>query len=913
MLCCCASRRRAAPEVHEKKAAVGDELGGPDVRPLHYDLCIQADLDTMQYRGRIDALVHVKHAARRLTLHADPALCIGAARVNGEPASTELDAARMSVTLTTHHSPLAPGRGPGPVHIELSFARAIDSSLMGFFHATRSRAAYTQFSPIAARRAFPCWDEPRMKATFAVSIVHDAALEARGNMPGRTRGVSHADIDRLLRTDTLPAPAPALLPRRRWACTQFAPTPLMPTYLVAWALGTFEHAHGAFASSSLRGRTVPLTLLAPHGVAGAAGAAGVAGAASAALELEARMLPLLEHMCGLAYPLPKLDTLAVDDFGPTAMENWGLIIGRASAFLTSPDTSLEAHMAGMCTLAHELAHMWFGNMVTMPAWESVWLKEALATLVGEVIALAHIKPAWDCRTTCIGTHVHRALALDARRASHPLEIALAGAPAGAIGQVFDAISYSKGASVLRMLEALIGHDAFVHGLRLYLARHTYATARTCDLWAAMRDASHVDVPAFMHSWVHRPGFPVLIVQHAGAGRFTVTQRRFLATGDATREEDETIWHIPLAMRPAAREAGGSGAQEQQQQQILTTRTTTITPPQRLWKLNADTIGVYRVAYPATHLLALGAAHAALSDADRVGLVDDAFALAQAGYSSIASALSLANLLKGTPSAAVACALDTALASVASTWWDAPDVRVAVGRFRVTVFAPEAHRLTLKYAPGEPHGTRTLRTAVVRAAARAGDALTLGCLAAQFSALVSGSPVHPDLLEPVLEHGVRCGGQAAYDFVRTLYTSGKAQTPSLRALCAASRGRMLEQTAALLVDGYVGATDYVTFFSALGANPDGRQLGWHLLSTHYDTLVARGASNFVLPRMVAAAVAPLATAADEHAVRAFFAARTTSAFADSLAQALEEVRARVQWRAHAEGDLRKWLIQYGYLS
>lgn len=890
MLCCCASRRRAAPEPHEKKkAAVGDdELGVPDVHPLHYDLCIQADLDTMQYRGRIDALVDITHAARRVTLHADPALCIGAARVDGEPASTQLDAARMSVTLTTHRAPLA----PGPAHIALSFARAIDSSLMGFFHAAGSRAAYTQFSPIAARRAFPCWDEPRQKATFAVSIVHDAALEARGNMPGRTRGVSPSDIDRLLRTDTLPAPAPAFLPRR-WVCTQFAPTPLMSTYLVGWALGTFEHSHGAFASS-LRGRAVPLTLLAPHGVAGAAGAA---------LELETRMLPLLEHMCGLAYPLPKLDTLAVDDFGPTAMENWGLIIGRASAFLTSPDTSLEAHMAGMGTLGHELAHMWFGNMVTMPAWESVWLKEALATLVGEVIALAHIKPAWDCRTACIGTHVHRALRLDSLRASHPLEVALAGAPASAVGQVFDAISYSKGASVLRMLEAFIGHDAFVRGLRVYLARHTYASASTCDLWAAMRDASHVDVPAFMHSWVARQGFPVLVVEDAGAGRFSVTQRRFLATGDATREEDTTLWHVPLAMRPAA-PAGD--------QQILTARATTVTPPQGLWKLNADTIGVYRVAYPAPHLLALGAAHAALSDADRVGLVDDAFALAQAGYTSTASALSLANLLKGTPSAAVACALDTALASVASAWWDTPDVRVAVDRFRLSVFAPEAHRLTLKYAPREPHRTRTLRTAVVRAAARAGDALTLGCLAAQFSALVSGTPVHPDLLDPVLEHGVQWGGQAAYDFVRTLYTSGKAQTTSLRALCAA-RGRMLEQTAALLVDGGVGATDYVTFFSALGANPDGRRLGWHLLSSHYDTLVSRGASNFVLPRMVAAAVAPLSTAADEHAVRAFFAARSTSAFADSLAQALEEVRARVQWRAHAEGDLRKWLIQYGYLS
>ena len=884
MLCCFASRRRPAPDTHlEKKEE--DALDASDVRPVHYDLCIQADLDTMQYRGRIDACVHVMHAARRLTMHADPALCIGTARVDGAAASTQLDAAGMSVTLTLQR-PLK----PGPAHIELSFARAIDSSLMGFFHATGSRHAYTQFSPIAARRAFPCWDEPRKKATFAVSIVHDAALEARGNMPGRTHGVSPTDIDRLLCTDILPAPVPALRPRR-WVCTQFEQTPLMSTYLVGWALGSFEHSHGAFVSP-VRGRTVPLAFIAPHGV----------GGAGAALELEKRMLPLLEQMFGLAYPLPKLDTLAVDDFGPTAMENWGLIIGRTSAFLTSPDTSLDAHMAGMCTLGHELAHMWFGNIVTMPSWESVWLKEALATLVGEVIALERIKPEWDCRTASIGTHVHRALSLDSRRASHPLEISR-GTHTGAIGEVFDAISYSKGASVLRMLEALVGQDAFVRGLRLYLERHTYANASTCNLWMAMRDASHVDVPAFIHSWVFRQGFPVLVVEDAGAGRFKVTQRRFLATGDATQEEDTTLWHVPLAIRSATPEV---------RQQILTTREAILTPPRGLWKLNADTIGAYRVAYPAPHFLALGAAHAALSDADRVGLVDDAFALSQAGYTSIASALSLANLLKGTPSAAVVCALDKALSSVASVWWDAPEVRIAIDRFRISVFAPEAHKLTLKYAPGEPHGTRTLRTAVVRAAARAADALTLECLAARFSALVSGSPVHPDLLEPVLEYGVRWGGQAAYDFVRTLYTGGKVKSTSLRALCAA-RGRMLEQTAALLVDGYVGATDYVTFFSALGANPDGRRLGWRLLSTHYDTLVARGASNFVLPRMVAAAVAPLTTAADEHSVRAFFAARNTSAFGNSLAQALEEVRAHAQWHALAEEDLRKWLIQYGYLS
>ncbi|WFD34663.1 Aminopeptidase 2 mitochondrial [Malassezia cuniculi] len=837
-----------------------------DVVPVHYALILQADLDVLEYRGVVDVTININQNTSRIVLHADQGLRIGAVRVDGRPATAQRDAGSMTLALQAVE--LSAG---SQVHVEIAFSREIDASLMGFFHAAGGQYAFTQFSPIAARRAFPCWDEPALKATFSFKMVHAASIQAIGNMPGVSRRVSHADIDEIMRVHSLPAECPAFA-TTEWALSEYQETPRMPTYLVGWAIGTFTQHRGTF-KSPLTGRRVPLAFNIPE---------GLSGDADAVLHMQERMLGLLESMFGLEYPLPKLDTLVVTDFGPSAMENWGLIIGRADAFLTGPGTGIGVYMGGVATMGHELAHMWFGNLVSIPFWDSVWLKEALATLVGEIIGLARLYPDWDCKTRCIGNHLNRALELDGRRASHAIEIPLRDASSESIGQVFDAISYSKGASVLRMLAALVGEETFIEGLRQYLSSHLYANASVHDLWSAIGAASGIDVPKIMDNWVLRPGFPVLTVRDLGDGRFNVSQSRFLITGDAAPSEDKTVWHVPLAMRTVTSE--GTAVDDS----ILDSREKVIAP-KGLWKLNADTVGVYRVAYPPEHLALLGGAHDALTDADRIGLLGDSVALAQAGYGSTASVLTLANLVKGTQNSSVAAALAAATESVASVWWEAPsNVRVALSRFRIDVFGPDAQRLTLEYPPKEPLDRRALRTAIIAAAAAAGDALTVHELRKRFATLVQGGSVHPDLLQPALSVGIRSGDQAAYDFVKSLYTSGKMRLAALRALCAA-RDRQLEQTAGLLIDGTIRATDYTTFFSTLADNPQGRRLGWQLLSTHYDLLIRRGASNFVLPRMVAAAVSQLTTRSDEESVRAFFAERDTAAFNASLAQGLEAIR------------------------
>lgn len=894
MLCCCARRRQ--PVLVEKE--LDTEKDGThalslylpdDVTPIHYDLVLQADLTTLQYRGVVDATVAVKRLTRRVTLHADSGLRLGAARVNDEPVRVYPDVTSMTVSLELAER-LVPGT---EARVQIAFAREIDASLMGFFRSGDAKYAFTQFSPIAARRAFPCWDEPSLKATFSVSIVHSVSLGALSNMPGTSKRVHANEIARALRIDTLPAPTPRFA-TSDWTLTEFKLTPPMSSYLVGWAVGPFAQHSGSYVS--LSGRTVRLTLHVP---------AGLSGEAESVLDMQRRVLPVLEDMFHIAYPLPKLDTLTVRDFGPSAMENWGLIIGRADTFMAGPGTSLGAQMSGAGTMCHELAHMWFGNLVSVPFWDSVWLKEALATLVGEVIALSRVYPEWECATAAVFNHVQRALEVDARRASHAIEIPLTDATSESIGQVFDAVSYSKGASVLRMLAALVGEDKFLRGLRVYLERDMYGSASVQALWTAMSEASGVDVPAVMSNWVLRQGFPVVTATDLGDGCVNVSQSRFLATGDAAAAEDTTIWHIPLAIRTITPHGADVDSR------TLASRETVIKPT-GLWKLNADTIGFYRVAYPADHLARLGAAHDSLSDADRVGLIGDAFALAQAGHVSTSSALTLANLVKGTHNSTVISALASALGNIASVWWEAPaDVRIAIHRFRTDVFAPEAQKLTLKYRHDEPHAVRALRTAVVGAAAAAGDALTLHELHRRFQVLIRGGAVHPDLLPAVLMHGVKRGGQTDYNFVRSLYTSGKMRVAALRALCSV-RGAQLDQTAALLINGTIRATDYVTFFTALGENPAGRRLGWQLLSAHYDMLIRRGASNFVLPRMVAAAISTLTTADDEEAVRAFFAEHDTSAFSASLGQGLDAVRARRQWLERDTADLRTWLVQYGYL-
>ena len=883
-----------------------------EVRPEHYDLTIISDLENLTYSGVVTATLAVQANTSSIAFNAADGLklsnvLVEADGVPAEPIAPQIDTAHERVTV-----PLGAALAAGArAKLTVAFSRPIDGSMMGYYHSTWSHEgrsgnyALTQFEPTSARRAFPCWDEPELKATYTVQLAHRAATTALGNMPAdEDRDIDAAQLADILRASQLGFEAPAI--GGQWKLTRFAKMPRVSSYLVAWADGEFEHISGTY-KSPLTGAEIPMRVYTtPEYI----------HQAQFALEVKQRVLPEYERVFDVAYPLPKLDTLVASDFDAGAMENWGLITGRTSVFLYDEKSGLQGKKVTAGVQSHECAHMWFGNIATLAWWDNLWLNEAFATLMGEVIILDRVFPEWRSASEFIVSHLGRALDLDAKRSSHPIEVPLAGDNVeDAINQVFDAISYSKGASVLRMLaQTIIGEDVFLRGVSIYLKRHLYGNATTRDLWSALSEASGVDVPAIMDNWVLRQGFPVLTVREEG-GRVSVRQNRFLSTGDVKPEEDETIWHVPLALRSVSEDGKRTDTPL-----VLDTREKTI-EASGLWKLNADTVGVYRVAYPPEHLAKLGAAAKGdgFSLEDRVGLVSDAFTLAQAGYSRTSGGLALMHALRGDKSYLVNQAASQSLASLASTWWEAPeDIRAGIDRLRAAVFGPLARELTFDAGADDSNEVRELRTTVITAAAAAGEEWALQKVRERFEPLATSgddSRINPDLLRAVLSNAVRYGGQREYEAVLAVYH--KPATPAhknaaMLALGATRDATLIARTIDFVFSDAVKPQDYMYFFAALSSNAAGRRVLWNTVQERFDELVRTFDGNFSLAGLLRMTIAPLSTDADADAVESFFRERNTSKYSMALAQGLDSIRSQARWLARDTDDVTTWLRTNGFL-
>ena len=499
--------------------------------------------------------------------------------------------------------------------------------------------------------------------------------------------------------------------------------------------------------------------------------------------------------------------------------------------------------------------------------------------------------------------------------------------------MFDAISYSKGASVLRMLSRMLGEDVFLRGVSIYLKKHLYANAVTKDLWDGISEASGQDVAKIMSNWVLKQGFPVVSVEEK-EDSIVVRQNRFLSTGDPTKEEDATLWHVPLALKTV----GEKGAETDFGTVLAEEREKEIALPgakEKLWKLNAETIGVYRVLYTAEHLQKLGRAaardHDAFSIEDRVGLLGDALTLSQAGYASTSSWLDLCEALQHVESYLVMNTSAAGFAELADVWWEQPeDVREGIRKLRADLYGPAAQRLSLKYSDDDSLETRELRTAVVRAAAAADDPWTLAKIRKQFRKARKYGPgsIQADLLPIVLPHGVRTGGEAEYATALEIYRN--AATPdqrisSMMALCSARDGDLVEQTLDMITNGEAKSQDFIScviarvgntdirFFAGLARNAAAKRRLWDFWEANYDFLTEASQSNFVLPRVVLSVIGTFTSSDDAARIQRFFDAHDTAKFSMSVEQGLEMIHARQAWLTRDAPQVTDWLRARQYLS
>jgi puromycin-sensitive aminopeptidase len=570
-----------------------------DIVPRHYRLRFEPFLDDATFTGSVEILADVTHPTEVILLNA----------LDLEIGSVEVEAATGRLAPGIEYQPdqqrvrlsLSEPLEPGSVTIRLAFQGVLNDLLVGFYRSTYTDSdgveqtiATTQFEATDARRAFPCFDEPSFKATFGVTLVVPEHLMAISNSP---------EVDRRPLDDG------------RVEIT-FGDTMIMSTYLLAMVVGPFE------ATEPVMMRGTPIRVITPKGKLHLAGFA---------LESAAFALEYLSDYYDIPYPGDKLDNVAIPDFAFGAMENLGCVTYRESTLLVDRLSSTQGErLRVLDVVGHELAHMWFGDLVTMDWWDGIWLNEAFATFM-EMKATDAARPDWRRWLAFAAEERPWAFGIDSLHASRPVEFEVE-SPEEA-NEMFDALTYGKGSAVLRMLEQFIGEEPFRSGIANYLHAHEYANTVTEDLWNGLDSVAGIGVAEIMGPWIHQRGFPQIDVTVAG-NELRLDQRRYLSIPDET---DTTLWKIPLSMR------GSINGVPFERHELIKTPTTTLRFDGPLdWVLaNAGGHGYMRINYTAADLDRILLRFGELDDLERYCLLDDTWAFVESNQLDLSSFLHLA--------------------------------------------------------------------------------------------------------------------------------------------------------------------------------------------------------------------------------------------------------------------------------
>ena len=621
-------------------------------RPQHYTLQLAPDLKVAAFTGEETIDLTLDQPKNAIVLNArDLTFTQVSAESNGQtlPAKVTLDPGPQQATLHFAH-PLA----AGPVSLKIAYSGVLNGSLRGFYlskSATRNYAV-TQFESTDARRAFPSFDEPAFKATFDVSLV----------VPVGDTAISNTNI-----VSDMPGPG------REEHTIRFARTPKMSTYLVAFLVGDFQCLSGESDGVPIRACATP----------------GKVQLAQFALSGAEFFLHYYDAYFGIKYPMPKLDMIAIPDFEAGAMENFGAITYRETALLLDEKTaSLEAKKNVAVDVAHEMAHQWFGDMVTMQWWDNVWLNEGFATWMSYK-PLAAWKPEWDTPQER-ASDLNKTLDLDGRRVTRTIR-ARAETP-GEINEMFDGISYGKAAAVLAMTENYLGEEPFRAGVHNYLQAHIYGNATAEDFWNTMQAASGKPVDKIMQSLVVQPGEPLLTFGRLGAGKVSVTQKRFFLNANAQQGQQQS-WVLPVCMKSDDRPECPILNRGEQELEV---------PASPLFYGNAGGKGYYRSRYAgADYQQLVNKVETGLTPAERVTLLGSQWALARAGLATVADFLNLASAVRADASPFVIETVANAVSVIDQQIAFTPEEHNQLAAWVRQTFSPSLARLGLPSAEDAP--------------------------------------------------------------------------------------------------------------------------------------------------------------------------------------------------------------------
>jgi puromycin-sensitive aminopeptidase len=849
----------------------GRVLLPPTVEPSHYAIRLEEmDLKHFTYRGEEVITVQVLEETSSVTLHSkelsvSEVSFVGSTGTKVEAVSISFDLKLTTLTII-FDSILAKGEGK----LSLNFTGCLNNQMAGFYRSGYVRhngekaiMLSTQFEALDARRCFPCWDEPARKAVFELTLVAPPGLDAISNMPELDCG-------------WLPDGSREF---------HFMPSPKMSSYLVAFCVGEWDFVQ------SMTKHGVLIRVYTPP---------GKRHLGTFALKVACDTLDLYDDFFSVPYPLPKLDMIAVPEFAMGAMENWGLVTYREVDLLIDEERASSQQRQRVCTvITHELAHQWFGNLVTMTWWRALYLNEGFASWT-QTYAADKLFPEWEMWQQFTVDDQSAALRLDSLRSSHPIEVPIKHAEE--VEQVFDAISYCKGACVVRMIEAVLGPDMFQKGLQIYMDRHKYGNTETRDLWQAWADASGQPIKEMMSTWTDQMGHPIVEVvsEHFADGFLTLKLRQswFLADGsDPGEEGGKKLWTIPLLTATS----GTSPPME-----LMSAGEHTLKVPLETadgWlKLNAGQPTLMRVKYTSRMLLALRDAvgSGALSPQDRAGLVGDTYALAKAGLLPPEELISLLAAYVSEKDATVWSALNDVLVGLDKILIGNETVHKSFRLFAAKLVAPCASAVGWEASAADGHLGKLLRGTVIKLLAKfswndeAVQAEAKRRFLLQLSDASNSEAVPSDIASPIYQIVLKSGGREEFEQLMEIY--GRADTSAERklvylAIGCCSTSALKKRVLNWALDEIKMQDMFYPIGSVSGNDQEGLELSWDFFQANFGRIKAMlsKASPSLMDAMIVNCCGGFADAARADEIEKFFQEHPLPNNARKLSQLLESLR------------------------
>ncbi len=826
---------------------------GP-VKPINYTLEFEPNLKDFTFLGKENIQIHCSKSVRKIILDAAE-LKIESCTVihNGNiiKTKTKTDAKKEELVINLDK------KINGKADVQIEFSGILNDRLLGFYRSQykdKGKTKYlatTQFEAADARRAFPCWDQPEAKATFEISLITEKNHMAISNMPE----VSKKNIG-----------------KKVWH--KFSKTPIMSTYLIYLGVGEFEFLTSKIGRIDIRVVTTK----------------GNKSRGKYALNLGKKLLRSYETYFGIKYPLPKLDLIAVPDFAAGAMENWGAITFRETILLYDPknsSTRTKQYIAEV--ISHEIAHQWFGNLVTMKWWNDLWLNESFATFMATKF-VDKFYPDWELWDQFLEDAMNVAMGIDALKSTHPIDVKV-NSPSE-IREIFDAISYDKGGCILRMLEDYVSETNFRKGLKKYLTLYKYKNAQGQDLWKAIGNVSNLPVNTLVKTWLEQEGFPLVEVEKKNS-HLILSQSRFLMEPSKTKQKG--LWTIPISLG------------KKKSKKLMYKKTLKIEHKSRNpLIINSGRTGFYRVKYEDNILERLKPVirQKKISHVDRWAIQNDLFALCVKGKNSIKNYLDLSKVYYDEDNYLASVNVANNLNFVyLVTFFESFSNEIK--EYSTKYLRKMLDRLGWDVKKHEKHTDSLFRSFVILALGKMNDKQVTAEAVTRFKKFKQRpESVNPDLREAIFAINAWNGTSKTFENLVTIYKKAKSQEEKMRVLggmCFFQDEKLLIKTLEFSQSPQVRSQNMHVPIMRIAGNPYGKKILWPWIKQNWKSIKVKvGAGNPLLNRVVSS-IGLFAEPSMEKEIRQFFKNNPTPGTERTLEQTLEKIRIKSRFLKNVQKD------------